>query len=173
MTWHKLREEPYGKGHRKLLRKVFRLPDGSIREFDIKLEEPSVSVLAITADTNVLLARQFRPGPERVLLELPGGNVDLGETPQDAALRELLEETGYAAGTLQYLGHCLDCAYSTRIKHSFVATACTRVSQVSLEDREFIHVVQVSLEEFRIHLRSGDLTDTETGYRGLEFLGLL
>ncbi len=72
MTWHKLREEPYGKGHRKLLRKVFRLPDGSIREFGIKLEEPSVSVLAITADTNVLLARQFRPGPERVLLELLG-----------------------------------------------------------------------------------------------------
>jgi ADP-ribose pyrophosphatase len=76
------------------------------------LEEPYYSlrlpdyaaVVAITEDQRVLLVRQYRPAVERYTLELPSGMVDAGETPAEAAARELLEETGHAAGEIQVLG---------------------------------------------------------------------
>ncbi len=66
-----------------------------------------VSVLALTPEREVLLVEQFRPAVGARTLELPSGNVDPGETPAAAAQRELLEETGYAAGELIPLGTLL------------------------------------------------------------------
>lgn len=65
-----------------------------------------VTVLAVTAAGEVPLVRQYRPAVEAYSLELPSGHIDPGETPEAAAHRELLEETGYEAGALELLG-CL------------------------------------------------------------------
>ena len=62
------------------------------------------NVLALTADRHVLLVRQFRPAIGADTLEFPGGLVDAGETPQQTAGRELLEETGFAADGSELLG---------------------------------------------------------------------
>ena len=62
-----------------------------------------VTVLAVTPSGGVLLVRQFRPAVEEHTLELPSGHVETGESPEEAARRELLEETGYAAGNLELL----------------------------------------------------------------------
>src|SRR5580700_9729230 len=56
-----------------------------------------VNVIAMTDDRHVVLVRQFRVGTAEVCLEIPGGMVDEGEQPRDAAARELAEETGYTA----------------------------------------------------------------------------
>jgi ADP-ribose pyrophosphatase len=66
--------------------------------------EDYVSVVAVTADGALLLVRQYRPVVERETIELPSGHVDPGESPEQAARRELLEETGFTAGTLEHLG---------------------------------------------------------------------
>lgn len=63
-----------------------------------------VSVVATTAERQLLLVRQYRPVVERETVELPSGHVDPGETPEQAARRELLEETGFVAGTMEHLG---------------------------------------------------------------------
>ncbi len=63
-----------------------------------------VVVLALTAGGGVVLVRQFRPILRRHTLEIPAGGVEAGETPAQAAERELLEETGYAAPRLIPLG---------------------------------------------------------------------
>jgi len=63
-----------------------------------------VCVVALTADDQILLVRQFRPAVERRTLELPAGVVDKGESPEAAAARELIEETGYKADSLELLG---------------------------------------------------------------------
>jgi len=171
-TWLKLREGKVDNGRRKLLRRTFRMPDGRLEDYDIKLEPQVVTILALTAEQNVVIARQFRPGPEQVLLELPGGAVDPGEAPEDAARRELLEETGYS-GVLHLVCASLDDAYSTLLRFNFVATDCQRTTAQHLEQNEYIEVVEMPLAEFRQHLRSAQLTDIETGYLGLDYLGLL
>jgi ADP-ribose pyrophosphatase len=171
-NWQKLQEENISTGRRQLLRRTFRMPDGRVEEFDIKLEPQVVGILALTPEQRFLIARQFRPGPERLLEELPGGAIEPGETPEEAAARELLEETGYS-GDLHLVGASLDDAYSTLLRFNFVATGCKRSSDQRLEQNEFIEVAEMPLVEFRQHLRGGQLTDIETGYLGLDYLGLL
>jgi ADP-ribose pyrophosphatase len=172
MSWEKLHEAPIRLGYRVLIRRVFRLPDGATADFEIKQESPTVSVVAVTVGGGILLTRQFRPGPEATLLELPGGAMDAGETPLAAIQRELLEETGYT-GDFHYLGHSFHCAYSTRVSHSFVAIACSKVAEPNTDTCEVIEVVELPLDEFKEHVRGGQMTDAETAYRGLDFLRVL
>lgn len=62
------------------------------------------AVLAMTPRRRIVLVRQFRPAVASMVTELPGGNIEAGETPATAAARELLEETGYQCDDLAPLG---------------------------------------------------------------------
>jgi ADP-ribose pyrophosphatase len=170
--WTELDERTLFAGWRTIVGRRFRTPDGLEREFEIKLEGDTAVVFALTSEREVVLVREYRPGPRQSLLELPGGAVDHGEEPPAAARRELLEETGYS-GELQAVGTILDCAYSTRRRHTFVATDCEQVQEPTPHDGEFPEVVLMALPEFREHLRSGLLTDVASGYAALDALTLL
>src|SRR5919197_1630420 len=71
-AWRKLGETVVHEGHVPILARRFRAPDGAERTTEIKREGETVAILALTSEREVVLARQFRPGPEEVLLELPG-----------------------------------------------------------------------------------------------------
>lgn len=161
--------EKYG---RKIDKVVYELPSGKTEDFYIRNEKPVVCILALTKNNQVVLAQQFRPGPKEVLLELPGGEIEKGETAEQAASKELLEETGYS-GEIKKIAEPYDCAYSTRIRHCLVATNCKKVSEPRSTDSEITQAILVSLGEFRDLLRSGKMTDVEVGYLGLDYLGLL
>lgn len=171
-AWSKLAERAAYDGYRRVVSRTFRLPDGRIDDFEVKEEGATVAVLAVTPDREILLVREFRPGPERVLCELPGGAIDGGETPLAAARRELREETGHE-GRLEHVGASVECAYSTRVRHTFVAHDCRRVGEPGGDETEFVEVVRMPLPEFRAHLRGGQLTDLPSGYLALDHLGLL
>ena len=66
-----------------------------------------VSVVAMTAQREVVLVRQYRPAVEVHTLELPAGHVEAGETPEEAARRELTEETGFSSPQFECLGTLL------------------------------------------------------------------
>jgi ADP-ribose pyrophosphatase len=170
--WAKLGERPLHTGWRTIVGRRYRAPDGVEREYEIKVEDDTAVVLALTADRHVVLVREYRPGPELSLLELPGGAVSPGEEPLQAARRELLEETGYA-GELRPAGTIVDCAYSTRRRHTFVTTGARQVQEPAPHDGEFPEVVLMPLDAFRDHLRGGQLTDVPSGYLALDALRLL
>ena len=159
-------------GFRSVSRRTFALPNGAEADFEIKQEPHSVCVLALTPRETVLLVRQFRPGPEAVLLELPGGGVNPGEDPAEAAARELLEETGYG-GEMELAGSSWHCGYSTRRKYYFVARACVQRQEPTPEELEFLEVVEMPLADFKQQVRSGNFTDVAGAYMGLEKLHLL
>jgi ADP-ribose pyrophosphatase len=78
--------------------------DGRVHDFYV-IEAPDwINVIPLTDDGRVVLIEQYRHGTGEVSLEIPGGMVDAGESPADAAARELLEETGYEAGEVAPLG---------------------------------------------------------------------
>ncbi len=151
---------------------IYQMPDGTKADFYLKQENPVIAILALTKDKQVILAKQFRPGPNEILAELPGGGIEEGEKPEKSAARELLEETGYQ-GKIEFVTQSYDCAYSTQRRYCFVATDCVKIGKPKNEANEMTEVVLASLEEFRELLRSGKLTDVEVGYLGLDYLELL
>jgi ADP-ribose pyrophosphatase len=75
----------------------------SVSHYSIRTRD-YVCVFAITRDKTFLLVRQFRPAIEMFTLELPSGHVGEGETPEQSARKELLEETGFVAEEVTLLG---------------------------------------------------------------------
>jgi ADP-ribose pyrophosphatase len=170
--WEKLDEHVAFDGHRRIVRRRFRLPDDVEHDYDVKAEPDVVAIVALTPDDDVILVREYRPGPEELLLELPGGAVEAGEDIVEAARRELLEETGFE-GDLRAVGGLLDCAYSTRERYAFVATRCRRVAEPRPHEGEHLEVVLLPVQKFVDHVRSGRLTDVAAAYRALDALSLL
>lgn len=169
-AWRKLNETVVYDRFRRVLSRTFELPGGDVADFEILDLLDSVAVLALTPSNEVVLVEEFRPGPEAVLMELPGGVVEPGQAPLDAARAELLEETGYE-GDLIEVGSVVRDAYATNVKHVFAATSCRRVDEP--EQPRLTAPVLMPLEAFREHLRQGRLTDSEAAYRALDELGLL
>ena len=115
-----------------------------------------VNVVPLTADDEVVMVRQFRHGARAVTLEIPGGMVDPGEAPAEAAARELLEETGYRAGRVVPLGgvNPNPALFGNRV-HTFLATGCEWVCEIANEGAEDTHVELVAREELHDRVRSG------------------
>lgn len=172
MKWKKLTEREYRAGWRPMVKRKFRLPSGVETDFDIVAGGDSACVLALTPDEQVILVKQFRPGPEVELTELVGGQIDPQETPEEAAARELKEETGYV-GELNLIGSCWITAYNTSRCYQFIATNCQAVSRPTPDEFESIELFLCSRQQFLDILRSGELTDSATGYKAAEFLGWL
>ncbi|MGF1427076.1 NUDIX hydrolase [Kitasatospora sp. LaBMicrA B282] len=151
---------------------TFLLPDGTEKKKYLLREPSAAAVLALTPDMQVIIATQYRPGPDEILYEMPGGFIEDGEDPGDTAARELLEETGYE-GTVEFAGSCWDDARSNARRYAYVARDCVLVAEQNLDPMEFVTVDLVSIERFKEIARNGLMTDVELAYRALDHLGLL
>jgi len=122
----------------------------------------SVAIVAIDADDNVLLVRQFREPVGEVLLEIPAGGIDPHEEPDACAQRELREETGYCAERMERLGGFYSSpGFCTEYMHLFLATKLCP-SPLVAADTEAIELVRVPLNEVRGLITSGEICDAKT-----------
>ncbi|MDQ1307206.1 MAG: ADP-ribose pyrophosphatase [Actinomycetota bacterium] len=171
--WTQLSEMDTSAGFLKVRGRRFRYPDGREDVWDILVGGATVAVVALTEDGRVVLARQYRPGPGRILLELPGGIVD-GDEPVDvAAARELLEETGYEAASVEVVMQTYLASYASHRRYAVLARGCRKVAEPTLDDGEFIATVLMPVREFVDHVLGGQLTDTDMAFAGLTAAGYL
>ena len=138
--------------------------DGDDREFEIEVVHHSggAAVLPIDANGDVVLVRQWRYALGRTLLEAPAGRIENGDDPKTTAARELEEEAGYRAGTIEPLGSILVApGYTTERIHLFLATDLTEVPARPDED-ERIEVVRMPFDEAVAKIDGGEIEDAKT-----------
>lgn len=138
------------------------LPHGGTSDREIVEHGEAVVLVPVDDQGRVLLVRQYRKAIERLLLELPAGGVDPGETPEQAAIREMQEETGYLPGKLEALGGFFVApGYCQEYLHLFLATDLSP-SRLDADDDEDIELVPTSWEEMPGLLESGAICDAKS-----------
>lgn len=122
----------------------------------------SVVLVPVLDDGRVVLIRSRRYAVGEVVLELPAGTVEPPEAPLDCARRELLEETGYRAGSLERLGGVWQGpSFSTEWMEIYVARGLVHEGQ-RLDVGEEIAVEAMDRAALRAAMRSGELRDAKS-----------
>jgi len=145
---------------------------GVVTTRDIVWHADCIAVVALDENGNVLMERQFRTAVGKVLLEIPAGGIEEGESPEDAVRRELQEEIGYLPGKVTGLGGFYAApGYCTEYLHLFVATDL-KASKLVAEDTDEIELVRVPVEEIKGLLEDGEICDSKSVAGLLRFLTL-
>lgn len=141
-----------------------RLPDGRLVDdfYTVRLRD-FVAVAAWTEDDRLITVQHYRHGPRRITRSLPSGFVEGDETPPDAARRELLEETGYVAEALSFLGtFVVDGNRRCGIEHVFLATGARRVAEPDSDDLAEATVQLLTVEQAREAVFNGEISELAT-----------
>lgn len=117
-----------------------------------------VIMVAVTLSGNVILEKQFRPPMGRDVLELPAGLVEAGESMEAAAKRELIEETGWSAGKIEFLAEGpISTGASTEALKAYLCTDLSFIGKNGGDDNEIIEVIEVPLSQAQEYLRNAQL----------------
>jgi ADP-ribose pyrophosphatase len=137
-----------------------RLPDGGSTEREIVEHPEVVAVIPRLDDGRIVMVRQYRKAAERVLLEVPAGGIDAGETAAEAVRREMLEETGYKVGSIRHLtSFYTSPGFTTELMHLYEATDLEAGEATEETDR--IEVVLLTPDEATAQL-AGTVPDAKT-----------
>lgn len=145
----------WSKGEKKSLLKtcVFEVSSshnkcGKVEGDYIVMDAPDWVIVIAEKDDKFLMVKQWRHGENKLSVEFPGGVIDKGEAPEEAAKRELEEETGFKAGKLIKLGSANpNPALFSNHFHVFLATDLIPTGKQQLDDDEFINCIELSKKE--------------------------
>ncbi|WP_319202064.1 NUDIX hydrolase [uncultured Ilyobacter sp.] len=129
----------------------------------------AVGILALTDDNKVILVKQYRPAVQDFVLEIPAGLIEPGESPEETAYRELEEEAGYRAKSMEKIYEYYSSPGISKSKtHIFLAKSLVKTKQ-SLDEDEFLEIIEASFEE----LQDLNLVDGKSilAMKHLEILG--
>ena len=143
----------------KVVKQVVELPDGlQVNDFYQVHLRSFVVVVPVLLNGKILTIRQYKHGPGKVSLTFPAGFQDDGEAPTDAVRRELLEETGYKAGSLTHLGEFVDNGNQRGcIGNFFIAHHCDQIAEPDSGDLEEMLLEEVDVSTIDHAMQTGDI----------------
>ena len=146
----------------KLVEEEVELPDGRRVKVRAVRHPGAVAVVPVDDDGKVVLIKQYRPTIGDWLIEIPAGNLEPGESPEECAKRELLEEAGVEAGELRKVMELyLAPGYSDEVLHVFVAKRLS-FKEARPTEEELLEVVHVGLEDAVKMVMKGEVRDAKT-----------
>lgn len=157
---------------------VCELPNGKVvPEFYVNEYPDWVNVFGMTEEGKVLMVKQYRHGLGEIGIELPGGVAEKGETPEEAAKREVLEETGYVFDKVEYLGKIsANPSTTNNLMHMFVGQGGKKKAEQKLDDTEDVEVVELTIDEVKALLKEHKIMQslhTANIFYALHHLGYL
>jgi ADP-ribose pyrophosphatase len=131
---------------------------GMEHDFYIIESRDWINVIPLTADHRVVMIRQYRHGSREVTLEIPGGLIDPGDTPEKAAARELLEETGYEAEEYVQIGvvNPNPALFNNRC-YTFIARNVQKIRAPMPDQTEDIEVVLMPISDIQELISKGEI----------------
>ena len=142
---------------------VVRLPDGRTTLYGVVTFGECVGTLPLDEQGRALLVRQYRYVQDAVTWEMPTGGVKAGESPEDAARRELREEGGLHAGRLTHLStYHTSKSVVRETAHLYLAEDLTLAEAVPRDDTEFIATAWKPFPEVLQKVLSGEIVDSMT-----------
>lgn len=136
--------------------------DGRESTREVVEHAPCIAVIAVDPDNNVLLVRQYRQAPGKELLEIPAGGIDEGESPEEAVIREMQEETGYRPQRVERLnGFYSTPGFCDEYLYLLLATDLVP-GRLYAEDTAGIEVVHQPVSEIPALVTSGKIEDVKT-----------
>ena len=143
--------------------RIVRLPDGREAVREIVRPPDAVGVLPIEADGTVHLVRQYRQAVGRVILEIPAGIIDPGESKEETGRRECEEETGLRPGKMEWLfRYYHSVGFSTGNIEIFLGTDLIRTDSDHEEDGEILERIRMPFDELYRMAVSGEIVDSKT-----------
>jgi ADP-ribose pyrophosphatase len=129
----------------------------------IRIAHPeAAAVLPFVSEGEILMVRQYRYALGRETLEIPAGKLDPGETPEQCAARELLEETGYGAESLgRVYTFAPALGYSNELIHIFSAYGLKKV-KTEIDEAEISAVERLGVDRVLSLIREGRILDAKT-----------
>lgn len=138
------------------------LPNGATVEIEMIHHPGAAAVVPMQDDGSVLLIRQYRHAVGGYILEIPAGKLDPGEDPRDCAARELEEEIGFRASSLEPLITFFTTpGFTDEVIHLYKATGLTPGTQ-SLDRDEVLDVIEMPLERAMGQIADGTIRDGKT-----------
>lgn len=136
--------------------------DGGVTHREIVEHRGGVGLAALTDEGKMVLVRQYRKALSRDILEIPAGKLEEGEDPSWTAARELKEETGYTAGSMEFLGRFYpSVGYTTECIHLFLCRDLTP-GEPEPDDTESIETEEYPLGELYQKALRGEIEDGKT-----------
>lgn len=129
---------------------------------EIVERHPSVGIVAITEDDEIVLIKQYRKAIDKEIYEIPAGMVDFGEEPQKAALRELKEETGYEAKKSDYLAEIYSSPGFTNEKLFIFYAEDLSLGDQDLDEFEHLTVEKIKFDEALKLVNLGEINDSKS-----------
>jgi ADP-ribose pyrophosphatase len=123
---------------------------------------PSVGLIPIIDNLDILFVSQYRHAAGKTLLEIPAGNIEKGETPRKAALREMAEEIGYTGKLHPLLKMYLAPGYNTELMYVYVARDLKRIDPATRDEDENIRIKRISLTAAIEKSINGELEDCKS-----------
>ncbi len=137
-----------------------KLPSGKTAEREVVVHPEVVAMIPVLDDGKLVLVRQYRAAVTRSMLEVPAGGIDPGESPEEAARREMIEETGYRVARLERIyGFYSSPGFCTEYMHLLVCTGLE--AGPSTEETDQIEVVSLGLED-AIGRIGGEIVDAKS-----------
>ena len=146
----------------KLVKDKVLCPNGNESFREIVRHNGGAAVLCINENEEILLVKQFRYAYDEVMYEIPAGKLEKNEDPLLAAKRELEEETGNKAESIDFLGAIYPtCRYSSEIIYLYLAKNCKK-TQTHFDDDEVIESKFYKLDDVKNMILNGEIKDAKT-----------
>ncbi|KGX84897.1 NUDIX hydrolase [Pontibacillus litoralis] len=149
-------KSPYGN----IRKDACQLPNGNVIDaYYVKEYRDWVNTVVITPDLDIILVKQYRHGVQDFCYELPGGIVDDGESFEQAAMREALEETGYTSNesAIKLGTFAVNPAEQNNYIHSYLIQNAHLVTGQHLDENEELDVVRFSFQEMEHKIKRGEI----------------